>query len=145
MAFSTQLEALKVACSTFRDVGLHKVHMPMPEEMLGPDLCPFITIDPDNFAALSSNVTVFTLPVVVNWFHEGIPDDIEYQVPPEMWDIPQELFRHLAASATLQDTTYAMTFGEPAGYAGTLSWHAQHYAGATVSLRLKEKENTTWA
>ncbi|MGE3796863.1 MAG: hypothetical protein AB7G88_03400 [Thermomicrobiales bacterium] len=145
MSFSAQLLALKSTLTTFRDVGVSRVFLPMPEELVGADWCPFVGIQPDSFLAQASNVTTWVLPVTINWFHEGFPDDIEYEVSALMWDIPQELFRHLAADEALAEVTYGLSFAEPTGSAGVLAWHAQMYAGASLVIRLKEKENTIWA
>ena len=151
VSFEDQLTALKAACATFASpftgeaMGEWRVRIPLPEEVLGPDMCPFIGIFPFPGTAQASNVTVWGLPIDINYFHEGVPDDLEYQMPLKLYDVPRLLFRHLVADTALMATTYGMQTGEPAFSAGSLAWHAQMYAGATLSTIFKTKENTQWA
>lgn len=144
MALSTQMSRLIARLEAYPGIG--SVWPEIPDDKPDGAQLPAFGIHLLPFEFQASNVSVFTYPMQIVYLHEEWPDDWLYgTLPDAVLDMPQSLFNWLAADAVLMHGSYGVQFGEPAGEHGVVPLWDQSYAGCSLFIALKEKENTAWA
>lgn len=142
MSLSERMTALRARLAAYP--GTRAVWLPMPDEEPDEGMLPAFGISLLPIQIKPSNVTVFTYPMAIEWFYEGYPEDLEYDLPDVVMDAPQAIFNWLAADETVVEGGYGIQFGEPGGSIGMVSWWDKTYAGCQLFIAFKEKENTVW-
>lgn len=144
MAFSTLMTALESRLAAYS--GVKTVWSAMPDDAPDDGMLPAFGINLLPYQFEASNVSVFTYPLQLVYLHEQFPEDWAYgPIPAVVLDMPQTLFNWLAADATLVHQSYGVQFGEPSGEIGVVPLWDHTYAGCSLFIALKDKENTVWA
>ena len=124
--------------------GVKSVLLPYPDIPPEEAQCPFIGIHVGEVEFLPSNLTMLLYPMTISYMHTRMPDDRRYEMPPEVWDMPQTIFNTLAARVALMAGYYSFEVRE-AAQIGTGFWLDEEYVGCSMIVVPKEKEATPWA
>lgn len=147
MSFSEQLTRIAAGLANITNPNTGQPMqclLPMPEGNIEDNELPLFGIGVDDFQITPSNVSIYEYPVTIYYFHERVPENGRYTIPPAVYDIPVQIFETLAAYLPLTHNGYGLRVPDPAGTVGAGSWYDRAYIGCQLSIVMKEKENTQW-